>query len=86
MPDLPAAILASSHRPSIAGNAAQVDGGSEFEAVFEECLMLNIKLLVLLPRLPKLNGYVEWAHRAHTEEFYEVIESSFETSWAKTSY
>jgi len=59
--------------------AIQVDGGSEFEAVFEgECQRRNIKLFVLPPRSPKLNGCVERAHRTHTEEFYEVTESSFD--------
>ena len=59
--------------------AIQVDGGSEFEAVFEEeCQRRNIKLFVLPPRSPKLNGCVERAHRTHTEEFYEVTDSSFE--------
>jgi putative transposase len=33
---------------------------------------------VLLPRSPKLKGYVERAHRTHTEEFYEVSDSSFD--------
>ena len=33
---------------------------------------------MLPPRSPKLNGYVERAHRTHTEEFYEVTESSFD--------
>jgi transposase InsO family protein len=59
--------------------AIQVDGGSEFEAVFEEeCKRRNIKLFVLPPRSPKLNGYVERAHRTHTEEFYQVTSSSFD--------
>ena len=59
--------------------AIQVDGGSEFEAVFEEeCQRRNIKLFVLPPRSPKLNGYLERAHKTHTKEFYEVTESSFE--------
>jgi transposase InsO family protein len=59
--------------------AIQVDGGSEFEAVFEEeCHRRNIRLFVLPPRSPKLNGYVERAHRTHTEEFYEVTDSSFD--------
>jgi putative transposase len=59
--------------------AIQVDGGSEFEAVFEEeCQKRGIRLFVLPPRSPKLNGGVERAHRTHTEEFYEVTESSFE--------
>ncbi len=59
--------------------AIQVNGGSEFEAVFEEeCQRRGIKLFVLPPRSPKLNGCVERAHRTHTEEFYEVTESSFD--------
>ncbi len=59
--------------------AIQVDGGSEFEAAFEEeCQRRSIKLFVLPPRSPKLNGCVERAHRTHTEEFYEVTESSFD--------
>jgi putative transposase len=59
--------------------AVQVDGGSEFEAVFEEqCQKRGIKLFVLPPRSPKLNGCVERAHRTHTEEFYEVTDSSFQ--------
>ncbi len=61
--------------------AIQVDAGSEFEVVFEgECQKRNIKLFVLPPRSPKLNGYVERAHRTHTEEFYEVTDASFEIS------
>ena len=40
--------------------AIQVDGGSEFEAIFEEeCQRRDIKLFVLPPRSPKLNGGVE---------------------------
>jgi transposase InsO family protein len=59
--------------------AIQVDGGSEFESVFEnECQQRGIRLFVLPPRSPKLNGGVERAHRTHTEEFYEVTDSSFE--------
>ncbi len=33
---------------------------------------------ILPPRSPELNGYVERAHRTHSEEFYEVTDSSFE--------
>ena len=33
---------------------------------------------MLPPRSPKLNGGVERAHRTHTEELYEVTDSSFE--------
>jgi transposase InsO family protein len=57
--------------------AIQVDGGSEFEAAFEEeCKKRSIRLFVLPPRSPKLNGSVERAQRTHTEEFYEVTEFS----------
>jgi len=57
----------------------QVDGGSEFMADFEmECQRLGVKLFVLPPHSPKLNGHVERAHRTHTEEFYEVTDSGFE--------
>jgi transposase InsO family protein len=59
--------------------ALQIDGGSEFQGVFEEtCKLYSIKLFVLPPRSPKLNGHVERANRTHTEEFYEVTDSSFE--------
>jgi putative transposase len=61
--------------------AIQVDGGSEFEAVFESvCEKRGIRLFVLPPRSPKLNGGVERAHRTHTEEFYEITDSSFEVA------
>jgi putative transposase len=51
----------------------QVDGGSEFHADFEqECQRRGIRLFVLPPKSPKLNGAVERANRTHTEEFYEV--------------
>ena len=56
----------------------QVDGGSEFMAQFEEsCCKRGIKLFILPPRSPKLNGCVERAHRTHTEEFHEVVDSDF---------
>lgn len=59
--------------------AIQVDGGPEFEAVFEaECQKRGIRLFVLPPRSPKLNGGVERAHRTHVEEFYEVTDCTFE--------
>lgn len=55
--------------------ALQVDGGPEFQAEFEaECQRRGIRLFVLPPRSPKLNGHVERAQRTHTEEFYEVEE------------
>jgi len=59
--------------------AIQVDGGSEFQDIFESvCQSRGIKLFVLPPRSPKLNGGVERAHRTHTEEFYEITDSNFE--------
>ena len=61
--------------------ALQVDGGSEFYSDFEEeCQKKRIRLFVLPPKSPKLNGCVERAHRTHTEEFYEV----YEVSWNVT--
>jgi transposase InsO family protein len=58
--------------------ALQVDGGSEFYSDFEEeCQRRKIRLFVLPPKSPKLNGCVERAHRTHTEEFYEVYECSW---------
>ena len=55
--------------------AIQVDGGSEFQAVFEEaCQQRGIHLFVLPPRSPKLNGHVERANRTHVEEFYQVAD------------
>jgi len=59
--------------------AIQVDGGSEFKKEFEqECQKRNIKLFVLPPHSPKLNGCVERANRTHTEEFYEVNDFSLD--------
>ncbi len=56
--------------------ALQVDGGSEFAADFEmACRQRRLRLFVLPPRSPKLNGSVERAQRTHTEEFYEVSEA-----------
>ena len=46
--------------------------------VERECQKRGIKLFVLPPRSPKLNGHVERAQRTHTEEFYEVTHTSFE--------
>jgi len=59
--------------------AVQVDGGSEFMAEFETaCQEKNIRLFVLPPRSPKLNGCVERAHRTHVEEFYQVYADDWE--------
>ncbi|MBA7642575.1 hypothetical protein ES703_50271 [subsurface metagenome] len=47
--------------------AIQVDGGAEFEAIFEaECQRRDIKLFVLPPHSPKLNGGVERDQQTHT--------------------
>jgi transposase InsO family protein len=55
--------------------AIQVDGGSEFKAEFEAaCQERGIRLFVLPPRSPKLNGCVERGNRTHREEFYEVYD------------
>src|SRR3990172_642634 len=55
--------------------AIQVDGGSEFQAQFEQaCQDCHVRLFALPPRSPKLNGCVERAQRTHTEEFYEVTD------------
>lgn len=57
--------------------ALQVDGGSEFAALFEAAgQQRGLRLFVLPPRSPKLNGQVERANRTHTEEFYEVTPCS----------
>lgn len=59
--------------------AIQVDGGSEFQAEFEKaCAARNIRLFVLPPRSPKLNGCVERAHRTHQEEFYELYDGQLD--------
>lgn len=58
--------------------AIQVDGGGEFHGEFESaCKAYGIRLYVLPPKSPKLNGHVERANRTHTEEFYEV----YPTGW-----
>ena len=55
--------------------AIQIDGGSEFKALFEAaCQALGIALYVLPPRSPKLNAHVERAQRTHQEEFYDLLE------------
>ena len=57
--------------------AIQVDGGSEFAAEFEQaCKDRKIRLFVLPPRSPKLNGRVERAQRTHREEYYERFDIS----------
>ena len=53
----------------------QVDGGSEFMKEFEDyCKYEGIKLYVLPPRSPKMNGYVERANETYRYEFWNVYE------------
>lgn len=53
--------------------AIQIDGGSEFKKHFEDaCLKRKLRLFIIPPRSPKLQGYVERSNRTHREEFYEV--------------
>lgn len=67
------------HRMPFPIRAVQVDGGSEFAAEFEAaCQQRGLRLFVLPPRSPKLNGAVERANRTHTEEFYQVTVCSLE--------
>lgn len=67
------------HRMPFPIRALQVDGGSEFAAEFElACQQRGLRLFVLPPRSPKLNGSVERANRTHTEEFYQVNACSLE--------
>jgi putative transposase len=55
--------------------AIQVDGGSEFMADFEQaCRQRAIKLYVLPPKSPELNGAVERCNSAWRHEFYAVYE------------
>jgi len=44
---------------------------ADFEGACEE---LGIRLFILPPRSPKLDGQVERAYRTHLEKFYEVYE------------
>lgn len=53
----------------------QVDGGSEFMAEFETgCEAQQIKLYVLPPKNPELNGAVERCNSAWHYEFYAVYD------------
>lgn len=55
--------------------AIQVDGGSEFMAEFEQaCAAKNIRLYVLPPKSPKMNGAVERCNGAWRYEFYAVYD------------
>jgi putative transposase len=56
--------------------AIQVDGGSEFKADFEAyCQQHDLRLFVLPPRSPKLNGCVERLQRTFGEEFYQCTDA-----------
>jgi putative transposase len=51
----------------------QVDGGSEFRAEFEgACRERSLRLFVLPPKRPQLNGHVERAQGSWRYEFYSV--------------
>jgi putative transposase len=53
----------------------QIDGGSEFKAEFEAyCQEHAIRLFVLPPRSPKLNGMVERLQRTYRDEFYACVD------------
>ncbi len=55
--------------------AIQVDGGSEFKADFEAyCQAHGLRLFVLPPRSPKLNGTVERLQRTFEEECYQCLD------------
>ncbi len=59
--------------------AIQVDGGSEFMAEFETaCRDLTIRLFILPPRSPKLNGKVERINRTYRTEFYECYDGDLD--------
>jgi len=73
--------------------AIQIDGGSEFKKHFEAaCRDRGLRLFIIPPRSPKLQGFAERSNRTHREEFYEVqdIETSLEghnrqlEEWHKT--
>ncbi len=38
----------------------------------QACQQRGVRLFVLLPRSPRLDGWVERAQRTHSEEFYQV--------------
>ena len=61
--------------------AIQIDNGSEFMAEFETaCQSRQLRLFVLPPRSPKLNGCVERSQRTHTQEFWELCTADTELS------
>lgn len=59
-------------------SSIQVDGGSEFMRDFEDlCKELDVKLLVLPPRSPKLNGNVERCNGVTRDDFYSQYNDVF---------
>ncbi len=55
--------------------AIQVDGGSEFMAAFEQaCEAKGIRLYVLPPKCPQMNGTVERCNAAWRYEFYQTYD------------
>ena len=66
--------------------AIQVDGGREFMAGFEQaCQQRGIRLFVLPPRSPKLNGCVERANRTHAEEFWQCYAGDLDVPSAQAA-
>lgn len=60
-------------------SAIQIDGGGEFKAHFEaECEARGLRLFVLPPRSPKLNGQVERLQRTSREEIYDIQDIPFD--------
>jgi putative transposase len=56
-------------------DAIQVDGGSEFMAEFEHaCRQRDVKLYLLPPRSPEINGAVERCNSSWRYEFYAVYD------------
>ena len=54
-------------------SALQVDARLGVRAELEQaCQQRGLRLFVLPPSSPRLNGWVERAQRTHSEEFYQV--------------
>ena len=55
-------------------------------ATFEQaCQTRGIRLFVLPPHSPKLNGCVERANRTHTEEFWECYDGDLDVANARVA-
>ena len=62
-------------RDALKVDAIQVDGGSEFMAEFEDaCRQPAIKLYLLPPKSPEINGAVERCNSSWRYEFYAVYD------------